>query len=399
MSILYYDCTGGISGDMHLGAMLDLGVPEEYLRTQLAGLDVHGYSLSVRKEKRKGIEGTKADVRVEDEHASEGSHHSRHFTDIEKLIVSSTIPEKAKSLSIAMFKKLGEAEAKVHGASLEEVHFHEVGAVDSIVDIVGAALCIDYLKPEKILSSPVELGGGFVTFSHGTFPVPAPATAELVRGIPITTGRILFEATTPTGAAIISTLTDEFVNGISFTIERIGYGAGTKDTETPNLLRVFQCASPGGKDAETSREIMVECTIDDMNPEIYDYLFAKLFEAGALDVFLTPVIMKKTRPGLVLSVLCPSAGVSAVKDCIFSHTTSIGLRAYEIEKISLARDTSILSTPYGDVRIKHSYYRGKRVRSKPEYEDLKKMAEVSGKSIGEILEEVEDMRREDERTQ
>lgn len=265
MKILYYDCFAGISGDMNLGAMIDAGVDKDYLIKELSKLSINGeFEIEIKRDSRKGIEGTKVDVilsseehhhcendqheneHVHEQHHNKHEHHShvhRNLKDIEDIINSSELNENVKSLSLSMFKKVAEAEAKVHGKPLYEVHFHEVGAVDSIVDIVGAAICLDYIKADKIISSPVELGGGFVKCAHGIIPIPAPATVEILKGIPVKTGKIPYETTTPTGAAILAVSVQEFSDTNEFIIEQTGYGVGGRDTEIPNILRIFICKS------------------------------------------------------------------------------------------------------------------------------------------------------------
>lgn len=246
MRVLYYDCFAGISGDMNLGAMLDVGVDKDYLANELSKLNIdHEFEIKAVKESRKGIEGTKVDVVLkhhhehDHEHEHEHHHHHRNLENIENIINSSSLNDNVKALSLNMFKKVAEAEARVHGKPIYEVHFHEVGAIDSIVDIVGAAICLDYLKVDKVMSSPVELGGGFVKCAHGIIPVPAPATVEILKGIPVKSGIVPFETTTPTGAAILASNVQEFSDMKDFIIENTGYGVGCRDTEIPNVLRVY----------------------------------------------------------------------------------------------------------------------------------------------------------------
>ncbi|SHJ96826.1 hypothetical protein SAMN02745883_00942 [Caminicella sporogenes DSM 14501] len=246
MKILYYDCFSGISGDMNLGALIDLGVDTDYLLKELSKLGLNSeYKIKIEKKNKNGIEGTKVDVILQHEHKKhhhDKKHHHhvhRNLKDIEEIINSSTLNDSIKKLSISMFMKIAEAEAKVHGKTLYEVHFHEVGAIDSIIDIVGAAICIDYLKPDKIVASHVQVGGGFVECAHGLIPVPAPATVEILKGIPIKSGIVPFETTTPTGAAILAVNVDEFTDKVDMTIEKVGYGVGSRDLEIPNVLRVY----------------------------------------------------------------------------------------------------------------------------------------------------------------
>ncbi|WP_027623627.1 nickel pincer cofactor biosynthesis protein LarC [Clostridium lundense] len=372
MRILYYDCFSGISGDMNLGAMIDLGVDKNYLIEELSKLNLDEYRIEINKEERKGIIGTKVNVILEHNHShNHEEHYHRNLTDIEEIIYNSGLRTEVKELSMNIFTKVAEAEAKVHGKPLYEVHFHEVGAVDSIVDIVGAAICFYCLKIDKVIASKIELGKGFINCAHGVLPVPAPATTEILKGIPVTLGNILFEATTPTGAAIIATLTEEFIENVDFKIDKVGYGVGQKDEgNIPNVLRVFI-----GETEEKNSHYIMECNIDDMNPEVYSYVIDKLFEVGASDVYLTPIIMKKGRPATMLSVLYEKKVEDRLKDIIFRQTTTIGTRKYKVEKEFLQREILYLNTPYGEVRVKNSYLNGERIKYKPEYEDLKRISE------------------------
>ncbi|AQS09740.1 hypothetical protein CLOBY_18710 [Clostridium saccharobutylicum] len=282
--------------------------------------------------------------------------------------------------------RVAEAEAKVHGKTIYEVHFHEVGAIDSIVDMVGAAICLDYLKVDKIIASPVQVGGGFVKCAHGIMPVPAPATVEILKNIPMNTGIVQFETTTPTGAAILASNVKEFTSKIDFSIKKIAYGIGHRDLEIPNVLRVYLGESE--KTEKLENQYILETNIDDMNPEIYGYIEEKLFEAGALDVFKTPIIMKKGRPAIKLSMLINEKIEQEVLKVIFEETTSIGVRKYMIEKIMLDREFSKVETEYGDITIKKSYHKGKLVKYKPEYEECKSIAKEKNISIDTVYKSV-----------
>ena len=382
MRILYYDCFAGISGDMNLGAMIDLGIDPVFLTGELQKLKIDGFHLEISKDSRRGISGTKASVVIENQ---ENEKH-RHLRHIEELINQSALSDKVKATSVQIFDLIAEAEAKVHQIDKQSVHFHEVGALDSIADIVGAAICLDYLNVDKVICSPVQLGGGTVKCAHGIMPVPAPATAEIVRNIPVKTGLVQHEATTPTGAAILVAIVDEFSEQNSFPIHQIGYGIGQRDiSEVANVLRVY--LSDDGNEVDNTRveeSWMVECNIDDMNPEWFDYLFQKLFEAGASDVFLTPVIMKKSRPANTLSVLCNRELLPELKSIIFKESTSIGLREYPVTKTILERTEKEIETELGKVRIKSSYFHGREIHAKPEFEDLRKLAKIHGLSLCEV---------------
>lgn len=395
MRILYYDCFSGISGDMNLGAMIDIGVDRDYLIEELSKLELHEYSIEVTEDNRKGITGTRVDVILKEHHHDheEHNHHHRNFNDIKEIIEGSSINDNVKKLSLDIFKKVAEAEAKVHGKPVEEVHFHEVGAVDSIVDIVGAAICLDYLKVDKVMASPVETGSGFVKCAHGVLPVPAPATAEILKGVALRSSGIPFEATTPTGAAILRTIVDKFTDAKDFKIIKIGYGIGHKDEgDIPNVLRVF--IGEKGESIEQSmdtikeRAFMIECNIDDMNPENYDYIMEQLFKEGVMDAFLTPIIMKKGRPAVKISVLCEETVLARVERILLSETSTLGVRKFQVEKNMLKREIFTVDTVYGTVRVKSAYFNGKRVKSKPEYEDCKKIAIEKGIPIGRVYEEI-----------
>lgn len=385
MKILYYDCFAGISGDMNLGALIDLGVDSNYLKTELEKLNIDGFHLKITSDQRRGISGTKAEVIIENQ-KNEKHRHLRH---VEEIVNGSSLPDQVKVNALKIFDLIAFAEAKVHNISKEKVHFHEVGALDSIADIVGAAICLDYLNVDKVMSSSIQLGGGTVKCAHGIMPVPAPATAEIVMKVPVKTGLVNHEATTPTGAAILVATVDEFSDKIDFPIIKTGYGIGNRDSEVPNVLRVYICEdSKMQKDVVSEEATILESNIDDMNPEHYDYIMEQLFRAGASDVWLIPIIMKKSRPAVTLSVLCKEELVAKMKEIIFSHSTSIGIREYSVKKDMLRREESIVETVYGSVRIKQSFYNGKIVRSKPEFEDCKKLAEKHQISISDIEKEV-----------
>lgn len=368
MKILCYDCFSGISGDMNLGAMIDLGIDKAYLVNELNKLNLKGWELVAEKDQRNGIGGTKVTVKQ-----TQHEHAHRHLSDIEQIINDSELDKKTKDLSLKIFMKVATAEASVHGIPIEKVHFHEVGAIDSIIDIVGAAICFNSLGVEMVQVSPVELGSGFVKCDHGKLPVPAPATAEIIKGMQVTKCGVNFEATTPTGAAILSALGTHFDSSLPIRIEKTAYGVGHKDhTDIPNLLRVFLGETSevsGGHDA-----YLIECNIDDMNPEFFEYISERLFKAGASDVYFSNIIMKKGRPGIVLKVICETEVTESVKQIIFTESTSLGIRTFPFRKDTLSRSFETISTIYGDITIKRSFYKGKEVSYKPEYEDCKRIA-------------------------
>ncbi|NOY95115.1 MAG: nickel pincer cofactor biosynthesis protein LarC [Chlorobi bacterium] len=384
MKILYYDCFAGISGDMNLGAMIGLGVDPGYLKAELQKLNIEGFHLEIKKDKRRGVTGTKATVVIENQ---ENEKH-RHLKHVEELINKSSLPAEVKSMSIKIFDLIAVAEANVHGISKQQVHFHEVGALDSIADIVGAAICIDYLKVDKIMSAPIQLGGGTVRCAHGIMPVPAPATIEIVQNVPVKTGLVQHEATTPTGAAILVAMVNEFTEQINFPIHKIAYGIGQRDiSEVPNVLRVYLSEDDKSPDNTKLEEAwMLECNIDDMNPEWYSHLFQELFEAGASDVFLTPIIMKKSRPANMLSVLCNRGIIPEIKAIVFNNSTTIGMREYAVTKTILERREKEIDTELGKVNVKYCYFQGNEIRAKPEFDDIKKLAARHGLSLNKVEE-------------
>jgi pyridinium-3,5-bisthiocarboxylic acid mononucleotide nickel chelatase len=394
MKILYYDCFAGISGDMNLGAMLDLGIDQEYLLKELAHLPVDSYKIKVYKSKRGSITGTKVDVII----PSSGKTSLRHaqkertFRDITRMIKESNLSADVKKISLDIFTRLARAEGKIHGHKIDDVHFHEVGAIDSIVDIVGAAICLDYLKVDKVISSAIQVGSGVINCSHGTLPVPGPATAEILQGIPIKMGLVPFEATTPTGAAIIASTATLFTDKIDFTPQKIGYGLGSKDSPVPNVLRVFMGEVSAGitkmDDPEIGEALMMECNIDDMNPELYDQLMECLFSAGAHDVFLTPMIMKKSRPAITVSVLCDAEKQKAMEEVFWLNSSTFGLRSYKVTKSMLRREAVRVKTRHGELTVKNGYLRGHKIKSKPEYEDCKRLAKENGIPIQDVYESI-----------
>jgi hypothetical protein len=394
MKILYYDCFAGISGDMNLGAMLDLGVDQKYLLKEMGNLPVDSYKIKVYKDKRGGITGTKVDVilPIQKKSSSRHIHKKRTFRDITLMIRESNLSANVKKISLDIFTRLARAEGKIHGHKIEDVHFHEVGAIDSIIDIVGAAICLDYLKVDKVISSPIQVGAGIINCSHGIFPVPAPATAEILQGIPIKTGLVPFEATTPTGAAIIAATATHFTEKIDFTPQKIGYGLGSKDSPVPNVLRLFlgEISDDNAKkgDIEIGEAIIIECNIDDMNPELYDTLMERLFAAGAHDVFLTPIIMKKSRPAVMVSVLCDVGKQKAIEEVLWLNSSTFGLRSYKVAKSMLRRETVKVKTKYGEVTIKRGYLNGRIIKAKPEYDDCRRLAKENGISIQDIYESI-----------
>jgi len=365
---LYLDCPMGISGDMFLAALIDLGVDPKMILRELKKLPVDRIDVEIRKVARHSISATSFKVRLAE------AHHHRTFRDIKKIIDGSALSPGVKSLSKAVFKLIAEAEGRIHGIKADEVHFHEVGAMDSIIDIVGAAVAIESLDVKKTAASPIALGTGWAKTMHGTIPVPAPATLEILKGVPTAASSAPFELTTPTGAAIVKTLASSFGPMPPMTIESAGYGAGKKDfKETANLLRAVIGAS--GAEAEDGQRLtLLETNIDDMSPQIAGYLMEKLLSAGALDAFLTPVQMKKGRPGVLLTVLTANEMKEALLEMIFAESTTIGVRETEVRRHCLGRKTVKVATPYGPVRVKLALKNGDVVNVQPEYEDCRAAA-------------------------
>jgi uncharacterized protein (TIGR00299 family) protein len=395
---LYLDCFAGASGDMLVGAMLDSGLDFELLRSALLKLGVEGYELSLGRVDRSGISAAKFDVHLTSEphshehhHNHEHSHgehshghrrqsHHRSLSEIKGIISSSNLSELVKQRAQAIFQRIGEAEAKIHNVPIETVHFHEVGAIDSIVDIVGACVAFDALKIERIISSPLHVGSGTFQCAHGTYPVPGPATAELLKGVPIYSKDVEGELVTPTGAAIISTLAEGYGPMPMMKIENIGYGAGTRDyPKFPNALRAIIGELEEDADRTPGAVTIIEANIDDMNAQVFGYLMEKALSAGALDIFYTPVQMKKNRPGVLLTLLCNPPDRERMCDLIFRETTTLGVRYRNEQREILTREFVTVETEYGPIRVKVSRARDGRVmNASPEFEDCRVAAEKSG---------------------
>lgn len=378
MRIAYFDCFAGASGDMILGALLDAGVQPEVWQGELTKLNLSGYELKIERVQKQSLTATAVRVRV-----SEGGQE-RGLTEIEALIRASPLPTEVKETSVEVFRRLAEAEARVHGITPERVHFHEVGGVDAIVDIVGAVVGLRLLGVEAVYASALPLGHGFVDCAHGRLPLPAPATLELLRGVPVRSQDVEGELVTPTGAAILTTLAKGFGPFPPMTVERIGYGAGQRDFPFPNLLRLLVGSTSAGLDARLETLTLLEANIDDLNPEFYGHLMERLFTAGALDVYLTPVQMKKNRPGVLLSVACPPAKAEALAALVFAETTTIGLRRQEVQRWALARERVEVETPYGSVGVKVARLGGKVMTASPEYEDCRRLALERGVPLKEV---------------
>ncbi|MFU8794230.1 MAG: nickel pincer cofactor biosynthesis protein LarC [Dethiobacteria bacterium] len=381
--ILYFDCYSGISGDMVLGALLDLGLDLESLQKMLTGLNLSGFSLEVERVTRGGIAGSRAVVNLE-----ENSKVERHLSDILKIIKSSDLPDQVKDNSESVFRSLAEAEAAVHGISVERVHFHEVGALDAIVDIVGSVCALYLLGVDTIVSSSLPLGRGEVMTAHGRLPLPAPATLELIakQQAPVSGRDVAFELVTPTGAALIVTLAGSFGRLPDFNIDAVGYGAGSHDPGYPNFLRLIYGFRDADAVAYEEEACLIETNIDDLNPEIFGYLMEKLFAAGAQDVYFTPIQMKKNRPSVQLTVLSPPFLVSKLQAVIFNETTTLGLRVSSVRKVMQQRDIITVETKWGPIRIKYTPGMDNRMSLNfaPEYEDCIAVASKSGLPLKEV---------------
>ena len=372
MKTLYFDCFAGASGDMILGAMVGAGVDPNHLREQLALLRVDGFSIDFETVNRSGLSATYA--RVETAH----EHKHRHLSDIRQIIESSAFSDAVKQRAVQIFTRLAEAEARVHNEPIHHVHFHEVGALDAIVDVVGAAICFDYLDIERFVCSPLHVGSGMVQMSHGRFPIPPPAVAELLKGVPFYSTDIKGELLTPTGAAIITTVCDEYGPIPQITTESTGYGAGTREYQDfPNALRVL-FGETESEAAADERLWMLETNLDDASPQIIGHVMDRMLEIGALDCFFTPVQMKKNRPGVLLSVLCAPEQKEAAMRLLFMETTTLGVRSYEVARRALQRDVVQVETQYGMIDVKVARLDGRRVNQMPEFEQCRAAAAKAG---------------------
>jgi uncharacterized protein (TIGR00299 family) protein len=383
MNLAYFDCFSGISGDMTLGALIDAGCDIGHLRKELQALQVPGWELSAEKVWKNGMAATFAKVKTED------LKKHRSLSDILEILKKSQLTSQVRDRSSAVFQKLAEAEARVHDVPLEKIHFHEVGAVDAIVDIVGACIGFHILGIDNFACSPLNVGGGTAKMAHGVLAIPAPATATLLQGKPTYSNGVERELVTPTGAAIVATLCDRFGPQPAMTVSAIGYGAGTADLEgQPNVLRIMigdaaEKVFPG-YDEEIS---VIEANLDDMNPQIYGYFLERALAAGALDVYTMPVQMKKNRPGTLLTVLCKPQDTNTLASLIFAETTTFGLRVTTAQRRVLPREHVRVSTTFGDVRIKLSRVNGRILHVSPEFEDCRKLAVEKDVPLQQVINE------------
>ncbi|AGC48571.1 hypothetical protein MYSTI_07299 [Myxococcus stipitatus DSM 14675] len=376
--ILYLEPVGGIAGDMFLAAGIDLGLAPEAIEAALRGLKVPGWKLAVSRAVRHAISGTHLDVVLDAREA----HPHRAYADIRRLIESATtLPDRAKQRALAVFRAIGEAEAKVHGVSIDDIHFHEVGAVDSIVDICGAAVVLELLGDPEVHAAPPPLGSGTIRVAHGAMPIPVPATLELLRDVPVRFEGV-GELTTPTGAALLKVLT-KIGHPPDFIVEKVGYGVGTKDfRDRPNVLR----ASLGRMEASRSDGLwVVEANLDDATPQLLGHLVERMLGVGALDAWVAPVVMKKSRPGHLLSVLTEAGLRDAVVDTLLRESTSLGVRYHRVERQALERDWVEVATPWGKVRVKRGLLNGAVLNAHPEFEDCRRIAEEAKVPVKQVM--------------
>jgi uncharacterized protein (TIGR00299 family) protein len=392
MRTLYFDCFAGASGDMILGALVGVGVDERHLAAQLSLLGVAGYEIDFASVDRSGISATKASVRVPHEHAH------RHLGDILKIIYDSGLSDGVKERAARIFTRLAEAEARVHNLPVERIHFHEVGAMDAIIDVVGACVGFEALNIERFVSSPLHVGSGMVEMAHGRFPVPPPAVAELLKDAPVYSSDITGELVTPTGAAIISTVASEYGQLPKMKIKRTAYGAGSRDyPRFPNALRLIlgeSFAEEVTRDASASHQpleerlVMLETNIDDMPAQRFGYLMERALELGALDCFFTPVQMKKNRPGVLVSILCRPEESGKLCELLFRETTTLGVRETEVKRRSLEREIVRVQTRYGAIDVKVAHLNGQVMNEMPEYEQCLAAARRADVGLGVVEEEV-----------
>lgn len=406
MKVLYLDCISGIAGDMTLAALIDLGADLSYIEEQLRALPIDPFTIHIDPVNKRGISAKKLRLHIGEHlhsphsHEPDGGHNHHHLqhdthnhehnhehehrkaSDIIRMIEESSLPKRVKQRSTAIFQTIANAEGKIHGVSPKEVHFHEVGAMDSIIDTIGVCLALEDLQIEEIYASPVPTGHGKVKMAHGLYPIPAPATAELLIGIPLAELNVAGELTTPTGAGILKALVKEFGAMPSFTIEKIGYGGGTKDFAHPNVLRalLMQKSDSDGQDSI----FVVEAQLDDMTGEALGYTMDRLFEAGAVDVFYTPIYMKKNRPGTLITLLVPDSSLRRCEDVLLVETTTLGVRRTKWMRRILDRTFTTITSPYGPIRIKLAIRGDQVLHYSPEYEDVAKAANQSGIPFQEI---------------
>ena len=391
MRLAYFDCPSGAAGDMIMGALVDAGAPFEALQGELAKLRLSGFTLERREVMKGAFRATKVDVHVRGDDHGHGDRHGHHdhphrnLRSILELLAASGLDAAVKADAARIFTRLAEAEARVHGTTVDEVHFHEVGAVDAIVDVTGACIALHLLGVDAVHCSALPVGGGFVTGAHGPMPVPGPGTAELLKGFPVVDTGVRRELVTPTGAAILTTLAASAGAMPAMTVEAVGYGAGTMELETPNIIRVFLGRASEVRGTETI--VQVETTVDDMQPQLWEAVMERLFDVGALDVYLTPVTMKKSRPGIVLTALCAPDRVTELSRVLFEESPTIGMRWTAYERQRLDRETVTVATAYGPVPFKVSRLAGRVVTATPEFDEVRRIAKEKGLPAREVLDQ------------
>ena len=382
MTIAYLDCFSGISGDMFLGALLDIGLPFDEVKKAIESLPFHGYSIDCKKEMKNGLSATGFLVSVHEHH-----HVHRNLIDIENIINAGKLSDDIKQRSIRVFRSIAEVEGSIHNHTPEKVHFHEVGAVDSIIDIVGAVFGVDYLGISSFNASHIPLGSGFIKSGHGTIPLPAPATLALLKGIPVYSSGLEYELVTPTGAALIKEFVKSFEGMPPMVISRIGYGAGTRDLpDRPNLLRIITGSDT--KENNTDTVVVIEANIDDTNPEWLGFLMERLFKEGALDVIFTPVHMKKNRPGIQVEVIGHPETKDHLIEILFMESTTLGVRYRYSQRKILKREETMVDTSWGKLKAKKIVRPDGSFFIQPEYEACKKIAEEQGIPIKDIYAKV-----------
>jgi uncharacterized protein (TIGR00299 family) protein len=378
MKIAYFDCISGASGDMILGALVDAGLPLERLQNDLALLKLDGYQLQAHPVVKNGFKTTKVNVLVSEEVPE------RHLQEILALVDNSQVPDAIKMKASALFTRIAEVEAGIHDKSLDQVHLHELGGIDTMVDVFGAFLGLEALGIEQVSASPLPLGRGFVRGAHGQIPLPSPATVALLRGVPVTGSDLDFELVTPTGAALLTALAENFGPIPAMRLETIGYGAGGRDLPIPNILRLLLGEQEGIGTSLIETLVALETNIDDLNPQVYDYLIGRLFENGALDVSLAPIQMKKNRPALQVWVLCRPQDEADLEKILFEETSTLGIRRSQVERHSLPRSFQTVETIYGPVKVKLAHLSSGKKRPAPEYEDCKRIAQDKGVPLWEV---------------
>ena len=389
--LLYIDCFSGISGDMIIGALMDIGLDFDFLRRELKKIKVGGYEIELKKVKKSGISASKFEVNITDHQTH------RNYNDIKNIIGESGLNQRAKEIALAVFETIASAESIVHGVEKENVHFHEIGAVDSIIDVTGTAIALAELAPDKIISSDIPLGRGFVKTMHGQLPVPAPATLEILKDLPVYAGDFDFEVTTPTGAAIIKSLASGFGSIPPMKIKDIGFGAGSIEIKSkPNLLRIISGEAYESEESKTSHNSQIEfeteyedmvllsANIDDQSAEITGFILEKLFESKVADAWTEPIFMKKNRQAVMISVLCRAAEVKTALEILFMESSTFGVRSQHIKRYKLSREIKKISLPYGEVEVKIGHYKDNISSMSPEYESCRMLALKTKKPLKEV---------------